>query len=87
MIVRIVSIVPVVPRSVQMIRTTETIAGFHMIVSIAPKTEVARSSAMFLGPTKEFWRDIRKTNRPFYSYGKVTWPLTGSEAGVDLVLI
>ena len=32
-----------------------------MIVSIASKTEVARSSAMFLGPTAEFWRDIRKT--------------------------
>ena len=62
MIVRIVSIVPVVPKSVQTIGTTETIAGFHMIVSIASKTEVARSSAMFLGPTTEFWRDIHKTN-------------------------
>ena len=37
-----------------------TIAGFHMIVSIASNTEVAQSSAMFLGPTTEFWRDTRK---------------------------
>ena len=33
-------------RNVQTIGTTETIAGFHMIVSIASKTEVARSSTM-----------------------------------------
>ena len=33
-----------------------------MIVSIASNTEGARSSAMFLGPTTEFWRDIRKRN-------------------------
>ena len=41
-------------------RATEAIACFHTIVSIASKTEDARSSAMFLGLTTEFWRNIRK---------------------------
>ena len=45
MIVRIVSIVPVVPKNVQTIGTTETIADFHMIVSIASKTEVGLSTS------------------------------------------
>ena len=56
MIVRIVPIVPVVSKNF------ETIAGFHTIVSIASKTEDTRSSAMSLGPTTEFWHDIRKQN-------------------------
>ena len=55
-------IVPVVSKNFETIGTTETIAGFHMIVSIASNTEYARSSAMFPGPTTEFWRDIRKRN-------------------------
>ena len=58
----IVRIIPVVSKNVQTIGTTETIAGFHKIVSIASKTEDPRSSAFFLGPTTEFWRDIRKQN-------------------------
>ena len=62
MIIRIVPIVPVVSKNFERIGTTETIAGFHKIVSIASKTEDTRSSAMFLGPTTEFWRDIRKQN-------------------------
>ena len=33
-----------------------------MIISIASNTEDAWSSVMFLGPTTEFWRDIRKRN-------------------------
>ena len=44
MIVRIVPIVPVVSKNFDTIGTTETIAGFHMIVSIASNTEDARSS-------------------------------------------
>ena len=55
-------IVPVVFKNFETIGTTETIASFHTIVSIASKTEDAPSSAMFLGPTTEFWRDIRKRN-------------------------
>ena len=43
----IVRIVPVVSKNVQTVGTTETIAGFHKIVSIASKTEEARSSAFF----------------------------------------
>ena len=62
MIVRIVPIVPVVSKNFETIGKTETLADFHMIVSIASNTEDARSSAMFLGPTTEFWRDIRKRN-------------------------
>ena len=62
MIVRIVPIVPVVSKNFDTIGTTETIAGFHMIVSIASNTEYTRSSAMLPGPTIEFWRDIRKGN-------------------------
>ena len=62
MIVRIVRIVPVVSKNFETIGTTETIAGFHTIASIASKTEDARSSAMFLGSTTEFWRNIRKRN-------------------------
>ena len=62
MIARIVRIVPVVSKNFETIGTTETIAGFHVIVPIASNTEDARSSAMFLGPTAEFWRDIRKRN-------------------------
>ena len=30
---------------------------------------------------------VFKANRPFYIVGLVTWPLNGSETGVDLVLI
>ena len=41
---------------------TETIAGFHMIISITSNTEDAWLPAMFLGPTTEFWRDIQKQN-------------------------
>ena len=44
-------IVPVVSKNFETIGTTEAIAGFHTIVSIASKTEDARSSAMFLVPT------------------------------------
>ena len=58
----IVRIVPVVSKNFEAIGKTETIADFHMIVSIASNTEDARSSAMLLGPTTEFWRDIRKRN-------------------------
>ena len=58
MIVRIIPIVPVVSKNFETIGTTETIAGFHTIVSIASKTEDARSSAMFLVPTTEFWCDM-----------------------------
>lgn len=39
MIVRIVPIVPVVSQNFKTIGTTETIAGFHTIVSIASKTQ------------------------------------------------
>ena len=56
----IVRIVPVVSKNFETIGTTETIAGFHMIVSIPSNTEDARSLAMFLSPTTEFRRDIRK---------------------------
>ena len=62
MIARIVPIVPVVSKNFETIGTTDTIAGFPMIVSIPLNTEDALSSAMFLGPTTEFWRDIRKRN-------------------------
>ena len=40
----IVPIVPAVSKNFDMIGTTETIVGFHMIVSIASNTEDARSS-------------------------------------------
>ena len=62
MIVRIVPIVSVVSKNFETIGTTETIAGFYMLVSIASNTEDARPSAVFLDPTTEFWRDIRKRN-------------------------
>ena len=61
MIVRIVRIVPVVSKNFDTIGTTETIAGFHMIVSIPSNTEDARSSAIFLGPTTEFLARYSKT--------------------------
>ena len=66
----IVRIVPVVSKNFETIGTTETIAGFRMIVSIASNTEDMRSSAMFLGPTTEFWRDIRKRNGGHLSQSK-----------------
>ena len=47
MIFRIVPIVPVVSKNFETIGTTETIAGFHMIVWIASNTEDTRLSAMF----------------------------------------
>ena len=62
MIVRIIPTVPVVSKNFETIGTTEMIADFHMIVSITSNTEDVRSSAMFLGLTTEFWRDIRKWN-------------------------
>ena len=67
MIVRIVPIIPVVSKNFETVGTTETIAGFHVIVSIASNTEDAWSSAMFLGPTTEFWRDTRKRNGGYQS--------------------
>ena len=70
MIVRIVPIVPVVSENFETIGTTETIAGFHIIVSIASNTKDVRSSAMFLRPTTEFWRDIRKRNGGRQSHGE-----------------
>ena len=76
MIVRIVRIVPVVSKNFDTIGTTETIAGFHMIVSIPSNTEDARSSAIFLGPTTEFWRDIRKRNGGHQSQSKSPGLLT-----------
>ena len=63
-------IVPIVSRNFETIGTTETIASFHMIVSIASNTEYARSSVMFLGRTTEFWRDIRKRNGGHQSQGE-----------------
>ena len=43
-----------------MIRTTETIGGFHIVLSNAPNTGGAWSAAMFLGPPKEFLPVLRK---------------------------
>ena len=55
-------IIPVISKNFEMMGTTEMIAGFHTIISIASKTEDTRLSLVFLGPTTEFWRDIRKRN-------------------------
>ena len=63
MILQIVPIVQAVSKNFETIGMTEAIADFHdMIISIASNTEDAWSSVMFLGPTTEFWRDIRKRN-------------------------
>ena len=56
MIVRIVSIAPVVSKYFESIRMTGAIGSFHMIVSIASKARDAGLSAMSLGQTKEFLR-------------------------------
>ena len=56
----IVRIAPVASKNFETIRTTGTIGGFHMIVSIASTTRDAWSSAMSLGQTIEFLRVSRK---------------------------
>ena len=53
----IVRIAPVVSKNFETIGTTGTITRSLQI------SEDARSSAMFLGPTTDFWRDIWKRNR------------------------
>ena len=78
MINQIVPIVPVVPKNFETIGATERIADFHMIVSIASNTEDTRSSAMFLGPTTEFWRDIWKRNRGHQSQSESPGLLSSS---------
>ena len=57
----IISITPVISKSFEMIRTTGTIGGFHVIVHvIASMTRDTGSSAMSLGQTIEFLRGFHK---------------------------
>ena len=84
MIVRIVPIVPVVSKKFETIGTTEAIAGFHMIVSIASKTEDWSLVDVVCQPiqiTELCWRGDSITsrtrwNRPFFSQVS---PIRGSD--------
>ena len=57
----IVPIAPVISKNFDMIRTTGTIRGFHVIVRVIASTEQdTESSAMSLGQTIEFLHGFRK---------------------------
>ena len=57
----IIPITPVVSKSFEMIRTTGTIGGFHVILQvIASTTRDTGSSVMSLGQTVEFLRRFPK---------------------------
>ena len=63
MIVRIVLIALVESKNLGTIRTTGTVGGFGIIVSIASKTRDAESSVMFLGMTTEVLHMRRKQSK------------------------
>ena len=64
MIVRIVLIALVESKNLGTIRTTGTVGGFGIIVSIASKTRDADSSVMFLGMTTDVLHVRRKQFKP-----------------------
>ena len=68
-------IIPVISKNFEMMGTTDMIAGFHTIISIASKTEDTRLSLVFLGPTTELAR-----------YSETKWPTSIAERVSCLVI-